>query len=170
MEPWCKSCLPKLPRRFGMELSHKSCLAKLSLKLLHGTVVQKLSYKAISLTFACNCRPEAALQNYVLSFCMELSCKSCLAKQFLKLLYGAVVQKMPFETIFAGSCAALSCKSCLLKLLRKLFVWSCHAKVALRGYSSALAWNCRAKAALQSYVPILCMELLGKSCLATRFY
>ena len=61
-------------------------LAELSLKLLHGTVVQKLSYKAISLTFACNCRPEAALQNYVLSFCMELSCKSCLAKRFLKLL------------------------------------------------------------------------------------
>ena len=104
-------------------------LAELSLKLLHGTVVQKLSYGAISWTFACNCRAEAPLQNYFLSFCMELSYKSCLANRFLKLLHGAVVQKMPFEAIFAGSCVALSCKSCLLKLLLQFFVWSCHAKV-----------------------------------------
>ena len=75
-------------------------LAELSLKLLHGAVVQKLSYKAISLTFACNCRPEAALQNYFLSFCIELSCKNDLAKLFHKRLHGAVVQKKLSEVIF----------------------------------------------------------------------
>ena len=92
-------------------------LAELSLKLLLGTVVQKVPYEGISWTFARNCRAKAALQNCFLSFCMQLSCKRCPAKRFLKLLHGAVVQRLPFATIFAGSCVALSCKSCLLKLL-----------------------------------------------------
>ena len=38
-------------------------LAELSLKLLRGTVVQKLSCRAISRTFACNCRAKAPLQS-----------------------------------------------------------------------------------------------------------
>ena len=56
--------------------------------------------KVASRAFACNCCARAALQNYFLSFCVELSCKSCLAKLFLELLHGTVVQKLPHEAIF----------------------------------------------------------------------
>ena len=55
--------------------------------------------KVASRAFACNCCARAALQNYFLSFCVELSCKSCVAKLFLNLLHGAVLRKLPFETI-----------------------------------------------------------------------
>ena len=79
-----------------MEVSCKSCLAKLFLKLLHGAVLQKLPYKAISQAFAWNCHAEVAF-----------------AKLFLKLLCESVVQKLPFETISLA------------------FVWNCRAKVAL---------------------------------------
>ena len=81
---------------FGMELSCKSCPAKLFLKLLHGAVLQKLPYSAISQAFAWNCHAEVAC-----------------AKLFLKLLYESVVQKLTFESI------SLAC------------VWNCCAKVAL---------------------------------------
>ena len=94
--------------------------------ILHGTVVHrwlceaiswafawncvhKLPHKAISWLFAWRCRAQAALQNYFWSFCMELPCKSCLTKLFLKLLPGTVMQKLPFEAIpqaLVGKCRA----------------------------------------------------------------
>ena len=51
---------------------------------------------------ACNSRAQVALRSYFSSFCMELSCQSCLAELFLKLLHGAVVH-MPCEAIFQAS-------------------------------------------------------------------
>ena len=58
--------------------------------------------KVASRAFACNCCARAALQNYFLSLCVELSCKSCVAE------------------LSSTSCMELCCKSCLLKLLRKV--------------------------------------------------
>ena len=78
-----------------MELSCKSYLAGLFLKLLHGAVLQKLPCKAISQAFAWSCHAEVAFQSYSSSFCMKVSCKSCLVELFLQLLYGTVVQKLP---------------------------------------------------------------------------
>ena len=138
-----------------MQLGCTSCLAKLFLKLLHGTVVQKLrselflkrlfgtvaqtlSCEAISqgrmsisipgrcsvflsngrglgrsLSYvcwaqsnqsvrdaACSSPAQVALRSYFLSFCMELSCQSCLAELFLKLSHGTVVQNLLCEAIF----------------------------------------------------------------------
>ena len=83
-----------------MELLFKTSSAKLFFELLRGTVVQELPCEAVAKAFAWNCRAKAALQNYFLSFCMELSCPSCLAKLFHELLHGAVVQNMPFEASF----------------------------------------------------------------------
>ena len=83
-----------------MELLFETYSAKLFFELWHGAVVQKLPSEAIAEAFVCNCRAKAALQNYFLSFSMELSCQSCLAKLFHELLHGAVVQNMPFEASF----------------------------------------------------------------------
>ena len=82
-----------------MELLFKTCSAKLFFELLRGTVVQMLPCETIASTFAWNCRAKAALQNYFLSVCMELSYKSCLAILSRKLLHAAVVQKPPRKTI-----------------------------------------------------------------------
>ena len=91
----------------------KSWLIKLFLQFLHGAVVQKLPCRTFSEAVAWSCPAKVALQSYFLSFCMELSCRGCLSKLFLKLLYEGVVQKLPFETISSA------------------FVWNCRAKVAL---------------------------------------
>ena len=48
---------------------------------------------------ACSSRAQVALQSYFLSFCVELSCQSCLAELFLKLLHGTVVQNLLREAI-----------------------------------------------------------------------
>ena len=162
-----------------MELSCKSCLSEQFHKLLHGIIVQGLSFETISWAFAwiclvkgisqsylsnlyashkrpvrqrswaqselcwaqssqsvhnavCSSRAQVALRSYFWSFCIELSCQSCLAELFLKLLHGAVVQNELCQTIFR-----------------------------------ALAWNWRAKAALRGYCWSFCAELSRKSCLAT---
>ena len=49
---------------------------------------------------ACSSRAQVALRRYFLRFCMELSCQSCLAELFLKLLHGAVVRNLLCEAIF----------------------------------------------------------------------
>ena len=110
------SCIGGFARLF-LKLLHGtacgSCRIKLFLDFLHGAVVQKLPCKTISEAFAWSCPAKVALQSYFLSFCMELSCRSCLLKPFLKLLCESVVQKLPFETISLA------------------VVWNCRAKVAL---------------------------------------
>ena len=82
-----------------MELSSKSCLAKLLLKLLRGAVVQTLPFDAISYAFIWNCRAKVAFLSYLSCFCMELSYKSCFAKLFLKFLHETVVQKLSYEVV-----------------------------------------------------------------------
>ena len=92
----CKSCLVKLflkLLRGTLELSCKRCLAKLFLKPWHGAVVQKLPCRTFSEAVAWSCPAKVALQSYFLSFCMELSCRGCLSKLFLKLLCESVVEK-----------------------------------------------------------------------------
>ena len=49
---------------------------------------------------ACSSRAQVPLRSYFLSFCIELSCQSCLAESFLKLLHGTVVQNLLCEAIF----------------------------------------------------------------------
>ena len=110
MQLSCTSCLAKLFLKLlrgakaalqnyflslCMELLFKTCSSKLICELSHGTVVQKLSCEVIAEAFARNCRSKAALRNYFLSFCVELSYKGCFARLFHKLLHGAVVQNMP---------------------------------------------------------------------------
>ena len=110
------SCIGGFSKLF-LKLFHgtacECCLTNLFLAFLHGAVVQQLPCKIISEAFAWSLPAKVALQSYFLSFCMELSCRGCLSKLFLKLLYEGVVQKLPFETISSA------------------FVWNCRAKVAL---------------------------------------
>ena len=107
------SCIDGFAKLF-LKLLHgpacRSCLMKLFLDL-HEAVVQKLPCKTISGASAWSCPAKVALPSYFLSFCMKLSCRSCLPKLFPKLLSESVVQKLPFETISEAS------------------VWHCRAKV-----------------------------------------
>ena len=117
-----------------MKLSCKSCLAKLFLKLLYATVVQKLSLGYISEAFAWSCPAKVALQSYFLSFCMDchaevafqsysssfcmkVLCKSCLLKLFLQLLYGTVVQKLPCVKYYQYLQAPETCFWVMAKIL-----------------------------------------------------
>ena len=72
---------PSYLSSFCVELSRKSCLVKVSLKLLHGTVMQTLPYEVFLESLHA-----AVVQKLPLSL-------------FLKLLHGTVAQKLPFECI-----------------------------------------------------------------------
>ena len=113
MELSCIGGFAKLFLKLLHGTASKSCLIKPFLQFLHGAVVQKLPCRTFSEAVAWSCPAKVALQSYFLSFCMELSCRGCLSKLFLKLLYEGVVQKLPLETISSA------------------FVWNCRAKVAL---------------------------------------
>ena len=91
----CECCLINLFLAFLHGAVVQKLLCKIIVKLLHGAFLQKLPYKAISQAFAWNCHAEVAFQSYSSSFCMKVSCKSCLLKLFLQLLYRTVVQKLP---------------------------------------------------------------------------
>ena len=135
-----------------MEPSCQSCLAELFLKPLRGTVVQHLLCETIFLALAWNRYAKAALRSYCLSFCMELSGKSRLAKLLLSLLHGTVIPRLPckaipcafdyncrakysFRSYFSGSCVALSCMSCLLKLFLKLLFGTVVQKLSCKAIS-----------------------------------
>ena len=77
-----------------MTQSCKSCLAKLFLKVLHATVVQKLPFGTIFEAFAWNCWANVAFRSYSssLSTSVELSCKNGLAKLSLKIKFRSVFQ------------------------------------------------------------------------------
>ena len=121
------SVVQKLPLEtmfssFCLELSSNSRLAKLSLKVKCRLVFSaccavplsdglwKRSWAQSGLCWAqsdqsardaaCSSRAQVALRSYFLSFCMELSCQSCLAELFLKPLHGTVVQNLLCEAIF----------------------------------------------------------------------
>ena len=122
------SCIGGFSKLF-LQLLHgtacECCLINLFLAFLHGAVVQKLPCKIISEAFAWSLPAKVGLQSYFSSFCMELSCRGCLSKLFLKLLYEGVVQKLPFETISSVS------------------VWNCRAKVALCKILFSISWLLR---------------------------
>ena len=122
---------------FCMELSCQSCLAELFLKPLRGTVVQNLLCEAIFWDLAWNHRAKAALRSYCLSFRVELSRKSRIAKLLLKLLHGTVMQKLPCEAI------------------SWVFAWSCRAKVASWSYLFSFCMEL-----CKSFLPKLFLQLL----------
>ena len=106
--------------------------------------------KVASRAFACNCCAKATLQNYVLSFCVELSCKSCVAELLLNLLHGAVLQKLPFETIaqaFAWHhCARVVFRSYFFSFFMELSRESCLAELFLKIlYGTVAQKNCQAE-------------------------
>ena len=118
-----------------MELARKSCLSKLFLKLLFGTVVQKLSCEAISrgktsigIPGFCN-----ALLSNGRGLGRSLSYVGRNEIRLFMMLRGSVVHKSPF--------AAAS----------EAFAWSRRAKVAFQSYLAAFAWNCRAKIASRAF-------------------
>ena len=100
-----------------------NCVQKLAHKatslILHGAVVQKLPCRTFSEAVAWGCPATVALQSYFLSFCMELSCRGCLSKLFLKLF-----------------CMKVSCKSCLLKLFLQLLYGTVVQKLPCVKYCS----------------------------------
>ena len=83
-----------------------------------------------------------SLQSYFLSFCMKLSCRSCLTKLLLKLLHDTVTQKLPCELLHASVAQKLP-----LGPPSKAFAWNCYANVAFRSYplslSTSMALSCK---------------------------
>ena len=128
-----------------MELSCKSCLAKLFLKLLHRAVLQKLPYKAISQAFVWNCdaEVEVAFAKLFLKLLCESVVQELLLELVLKLLYGTVMQKLPCVktcSVFPGSCDVLLNNG--RGLVRRL---SYVGRNQIRLFMvHDTAWNCRA--------------------------
>ena len=79
--PECCAVLLSNGRGLGRSLSYVGRNQISLFAMLHEALVHELPCEAI------------------LSFCMELSCQSCLAELVLKLLHGAAMQKLPFEAI-----------------------------------------------------------------------
>ena len=154
-----------------MELLCKSCLAKLFIELLHGTVVQKLPHEAIFLAFVWNCHAKASFQNYFSSFYVKLSCKSCLSKLFCELSFGTVEQKLTCKAISQGemSISISRMLRCALKQWPRSWAQSelCWAQSnqSVRDAAS----SSRAQVALRSFCISFCMELSCQSCLAELF-
>ena len=93
------SVLHKLPFAAPSKAFAWNCREKVALQSCSAAFAWNCCAKVASRAFACNCCAKAPLQNYFLTFCVELSCKSCVAELFLNLLHGAVLQKLPLETI-----------------------------------------------------------------------
>ena len=110
------SVVHKLPFAATSEAFATNCCEKVAFTSYLTAFAWNCRAKVTSRAFACNCCAKAALQTYFLSFCVELSCKSCVAELFLNLLHGAVLQKLPFETIAQG------------------FAWHHRARVVSRSY------------------------------------
>ena len=103
-------------RGLGRSLSHVG-RSQISLSvMLRVALMHKLPCEAISQPLAWNCRAKAALQNYFLSFCMELLFKTSSVELFFELLHGTDVQKLPCDAI------------------AKAFARNCRVKAALRHY------------------------------------
>ena len=171
MEALCKSCLFKLFFKLlfgtvGQKLTCKAISqdeALISISTMLGCALKwwQRSWAQSELCWAqsnqsvrdaaCSSRAQVALRSYFLSFCMELSCQSCFAELFLKLLHGTVVQNLLCEAIFwapawkrcakaafrihfSSFCLELSSKSWLAKLSLKVRCGSvCPCAVLLSG-------------------------------------
>ena len=135
-----------------MQLGCTSCLAKLFLKLLHGTVVQKLPSKLflkrlfgiVAQTLSCEAISQGRMsisipgrRSVFLSngrgLGRSLSYVGRSQISLSMMLRGSVVHKLPF--------AAAS----------EAFAWNCSAKGAFQSYHAGLAWNSRTKVALRRY-------------------
>ena len=131
-----------------MQLGCTSCLAKLFLKLLHGTVVQKLPSKlflkrlfgTVAQTLSCEAISQGRMSISIPGRCSvflsngrglgrSLSYVGRSQISLSMMLRGSVVHKLPF--------AAAS----------EAFAWNHRAKVDFQSYPAGLAWNCRAKVA-----------------------
>ena len=126
-----------------MQLGCTSCLAKLFLKLLHGTVVQKLRselflkrlFGTVAQTLSCEAISQGRMSISIPGRCSvflsngrglgrSLSYVGRSQISLSMMLRGSVVHKLPF--------AAAS----------EAFAWDHHAKVAFQSYPAGLAWNC----------------------------
>ena len=106
--------------------------SKLFLKLLFGTVVQKLCCEAIAqgkMSISIPGRCNVLLSNGK-GLGRSLSYVGRNQISLVAMLRGSVVHKLPF--------AAAS----------EAFAWNHRAKVAFQSYPAGLAWNCLTKAAL----------------------
>ena len=162
-------------RGLGRSLSYAGRSGIRLFMMLHGSVVHKLPFtaaseafawnrrakvafqsylaafawnrcaKVASRAFACNCCAKAALQNYFLSFCVELTVVQMLRWEAVPQPLAWSLQKLPFETIahtfawhlrarvvfrscFLGFCMELSCEKVSRKAVSQHFIWNCCAK------------------------------------------
>ena len=127
--------------------------SNLFLKLLFGTVAQKLSCGAIpqgrtSISIPGRC---GLLLSHGGGLGRSLNCVGRSQISLCIMLRRSVVHKLPF--------AAAS----------EAFAWNRGAKVASQSFPTVLSWKCRAEVALHSYLLSFCMELSCKSCLRIRF-
>ena len=119
--------------RFCMASSCKGCFSKLFLGLLHGAVVRKgISQSCLSTFYIELLRKRAVRQSsWAQSELCWVQSNQCVcdaacssrgqvAKLFLKLWHGTVVQKLPFEPISSAFCLKLSGKSRLARLPLKV--------------------------------------------------
>ena len=150
-----------------MQLLCKSRLAKLFLKVLRGTVVQKLRCKAVPQPLVWSCLAKAAFRNYFANVCMASPCKDCF-------FFEAVSRAFSWNC--RAKCILQSCFSKFhMDLLRTKTVrqrsWAQSELCWAQSNQSVrdAACSSRAQVALRSYFLSLCMELLCKSCLLKIF-
>ena len=111
------SCISGFANLFHQLLHGTACKSwpiKLFLDFWHGAVVQKLPCETISEAFAWSCPAKVALQSYFSSFCMELSCRSCLCEALPQAFVWKCRAKVAFWNYFFSFCMDLSCKRCLV--------------------------------------------------------
>ena len=155
--------------------------------------------KVGSRAFACNCCAKAALQNYFLSFCVELTVVQMLRWEAVPQPLAWSLQKLPFETIahafawhlrarvafrsyFLGFCMELSCEKVSHRAVSQHLIWNCRAKelsgrvlgrsvsyVGCRQISVSVMLHAALVDKLRSHFLSFCMELLCKSCLSKLF-
>ena len=170
-----------------MELSHKSRLVKLFLKLLRGTVMQKLPYELFPEPLHATVLQKLPL-NLFLKLLRGTVVQKLPSKLFLKLLFGTVAQKLSCEASpqgktpngIPGRCNVLlshggglgrslsyvgrSQISVPMMLHRSVM----H-KWPFPAASEAFAWNRRAKVAFQSYPAGLAWNCRTKVALRSYF-
>ena len=169
MEPSCKSCLAKLFFQLlcGTVRQKLTCKAisqgevwiSMSSMLRCALKWRQRSWAQSELCWAqsnqsvrdaaCSSPAQVALRSYFLSFCMELSCQSCLAELFLKLSHGTVVQNLLCEAIFWA------------------LAWKRRAKAAFRSYFSSFCLELSSKSWLAKLsLKVKCRSVFPECCAA----
>ena len=150
-----------------MQLSCKSRLARLFLKLSRGTVVQKLRCEPTPHSLAWGCLAKAAFRNYFASFCMATSCKGCLSKLYLIFLSS---WSCPAKDI-SQSCFPQFYMEPPRKRIVRQRSWAQSELCWAQSNQSVrdAACSSRAQVPLRSYFLSFCIELSCQSCLAESF-